>query len=214
MYWNSIVSRYQNAINEGPVHVCHSCGGLRYKSSVKAITRDAMRASNVPENVIQSVFHVDRTAQEANFCLTSCTTFIKLRRIPQLCLANGLDYPVIPPVLKTLTRLEERLVAPRHVFQTIYTVMGASWQYRAKGAIVNVPVCIDTTVSSLPRAPMDTQMHVVHFRLARCMQYLHDYADGNVRAQAVRQAAAHLTEQPLYREHRIMGNLIGFIGSG
>lgn len=79
---------------------------------------------------------------------------------------------------------------------------------------MNVPVCIDTTVSSLPRAPMDTHMHVVHFRLARCMQYLHDYADGNVRAQAVRQAAAHLAEQPLYREHRIMGNLIGFMGSG
>jgi hypothetical protein len=45
-----------------------------------------------------------------------------------------------------MERLEERLVAPRHFFQSIFTHKGSSGQYRNKGGIVNVPVTVDTYI--------------------------------------------------------------------
>ncbi|KAL0579095.1 hypothetical protein ABG067_008668, partial [Albugo candida] len=45
--------------------------------------------------------------------------------------------------------LEERLVAGRHVFQSIWTMQGTSGQYRSKGGIVNVPVNGNIDVSKV-----------------------------------------------------------------
>lgn len=95
--------------------------------------------------------------------------------------------PVIDKEIEDLNRVEERIIAPNHVFQTIWPVMGPHGQYKTKGAIVNVPVMIDTTVSSLPRPSDDTNM--IHLRIARKLEYKNDYMSGFVRLRKVYNAA-------------------------
>lgn len=136
----------------------------------------------------------------ARFC-DLCRDKIKQNVRPALALADGLDFPETHCCLDDLTRLEERLVAARHVFQSIWTLHGNSGQYRSKGGIVNVPVNVDTTVSALPRQLDDS--FIIHLSLARRMRYLKDYIKGNISTAKVWIAASFLQTQPLYIEHEI-----------
>ncbi|CEP06883.1 hypothetical protein [Parasitella parasitica] len=98
-----------------------------------------------------------------------------------LCLEHGLRFPDPVPELMALTKLEERSVAPRHVFQSIWTLQGAYGQYRSKGGIVNVPVSVDTTVQSIPRWLDDT--NIIPVVLTRRMRYNGGYIKGNISTQ-------------------------------
>jgi hypothetical protein len=49
---------------------------------------------------------------EKNYLCTTCQLGISNQRVPNLFLSNGLDFPSQPVCLKSLTTLEERLVAP------------------------------------------------------------------------------------------------------
>jgi hypothetical protein len=164
---------------------------------VKHLTNASLEQKGVSAYIIGMAFSVDGDCTAGYFCVT-CINYITKNAIPRLCLQNGLAFPAIPSELSCLTRLEERLIAARHVFQTIWTVMGNHGQYRCKGAIVNVPVSVDTTVSSLPRNYGDTGM--LHLRLARRMEYDHNYADGNIRPARVWEAARLMMSTPLYTE--------------
>ncbi|KAI9489724.1 hypothetical protein BDB00DRAFT_601547 [Zychaea mexicana] len=93
------------------------------------LTREAMVAARVPEDIIRDVFAVNQDAASSLFCATCKSHISKKKTRPKLCLANGLRLPNVPDSLSQLTRLEERLVAPRHVFQTIWLVMGIHGQY-------------------------------------------------------------------------------------
>jgi hypothetical protein len=163
------------------------------------VTKTALYQQDISPDVVESAFSVNNNSG-GRLC-TTCYQSVKADKIPRLCLANGLHLPEIPTELASLTRLEERLVAARHVFQTIWTVMGQHGQFRCKGGIVNVPVCVDTTVSHLPRRFNDTNM--LHLRLARRLEYQRNYADGNVRPNIVWEAARKLMDSPLYRELEI-----------
>lgn len=94
-----------------------------------------------------------------------------------------------------------RLVSPRHVIQSIWTVAGSTGQYRTKGGVVNVPVSVDNTVSQLPRAATDS--NVIHLQLARRLIYQRNYAYGNIRPALVWEAARYLQSQPLFQGHGI-----------
>lgn len=131
--WQDAVRRYESAIKEGRTSVCGCCGGLWFAQSVKALSKASLLSNNVTEEVIDTVFHMDPDADEDNFCSTCCTA-IKHNNILRLCLRNGLEYPAINPKLERLTRLEERLVAPGHIFQTMWPVGRPDGQFRSKVA--------------------------------------------------------------------------------
>ncbi|KAG2193246.1 hypothetical protein INT47_007872 [Mucor saturninus] len=136
----------------------------------------------------------------ARFC-DLCRDKIKQNFRPALALADGLDFPETHCRLDDLPRLEERLVAGRHVFQSIWTLHGNSGQYRSKDGIVNVPVNVDTSVSALLRQLDDS--FIIHLGLARRVRYLKDYIKGNIFTAKVRIAAIFLQTQPLYIKHEI-----------
>ncbi|VDN18611.1 unnamed protein product [Gongylonema pulchrum] len=157
----------------------------------------ASGANEVRRNLVRNVFYLQQV-KECIFC-KACVQSIKCWKQPRYCLSNGLNFPVVDHRLQILTRLEERLVAARHIFQTIWPSHGG--QLRCKGGIVNVPVSVDTTVSLLPH--LTTDAHVVHVRIARRMQYKGNYITGSVRPNCIWQAAVHLRAQPLYQFHSI-----------
>lgn len=136
----------------------------------------------------------------ATFC-GYCAKLIKKNMRPDLALADSLDLPTIPNCLRDITRLEERLVAARHVFQSIWAIQGGTGQYKSKGGIVNVPVNVDTTVSVLPRKLDDS--YIIHLSLARKLVYKKDYIKGNISPSLVWRAANFLQEQPLYVDYQI-----------
>ncbi|KAE8748981.1 hypothetical protein FOCC_FOCC004148 [Frankliniella occidentalis] len=146
------------------------------------------------------VIVVENCIEENKFCV-ACSKEITKGRIPKLALCNGLDFPVVDPTILKLNRVEERLLAPRHVFQTLWTVKGPSGQYKTKGGIVNVPVEVDNSVHSLPRPINDSSM--IHVRIARKMEYVKDYMSGMVRTKLLYDAAKKFVQTPLAREENI-----------
>lgn len=119
-----------------------------------------------------------------------------------LCLNNGLQYPEVDRCIQSLTKIEERLCAPCHVFQSIWQIWGPQGQHKAKGGIVNVPVNLDTTLQSLPR-PLNNS-HVIHVKIAQKLEYLSNYMSGNVRIKKINNASKALTSKDFYIEEGII----------
>lgn len=102
---------------------------------------------------------------------------------------KNLRFSIKVNCIEKMARLEERLVARRHYFQSIFTHKGLSGQYKSKGGILNVPVTVDTTVSSLLGSLDDTNaMHVI---LARRLSFRKDYIKGNIDANLVREVTRY-----------------------
>lgn len=133
------------------------------------------------------------------FCVT-CHNKIKMKKIPTLSLANGLDFPIVPDCLKNLSQLEERLCSPRLPFMQIRT-LGVDRQKGLKGQIVNVPISVDTTMALLPRSVSES--HTVLLKIKRKMSYKHDYLREIVNVSKVMEAMKFLIQTPLYKELNI-----------
>lgn len=131
----------------------------------------------------------------------TCYVYVSKLKIPNLCLENGFKYPAIPDCISKLNRIEERLVSTRHVFQSIWTVAGAHGKFRRKGAITNIPVNVDTTVTQLPRKPSDT--NIIAVKLARRMNHNKHYMQGNVNVNNALEAALFLSNTKTYKKHNI-----------
>lgn len=172
--WRKYVEAFEVGIRESCSYRCNCCGRLGYKKNLKNLKRWKLEEKGSSSSFLDHVFAIEKPGLQ-KFCKT-CHTDITKNKIPKLCLSNGLDFPVVEPCILELNRVEERLVAPCHVFQTIWSVMGPLGQLRGKGGIVNVPVDLDTTVSSLPR--LSTNSNIYHVRLARRKEYQSNYMSG------------------------------------
>ncbi|XP_061399099.1 uncharacterized protein LOC133334797 [Musca vetustissima] len=133
------------------------------------------------------------------FCKT-CSRAIKNGKKPNICLSNGLDFPDIPSSLKDLTSVEERLVTARLPFMII-VALGFERQSAIRGAVVNVPISVSETVTSLPRN--FDQAQVIQLHLKRRMAYQHDYMTETIRPAKVIDAARYLINTELYIKHGI-----------
>ena len=86
------------------------------------------------------------------YLCSTCNRYLmsKKPKIPKLCYKNGLEFPEIPPELKDLTTLEERLVSGRLPFMIIKK-LGVDRQCGLKGNIINILNPINETAKILPR---------------------------------------------------------------
>lgn len=100
-----------------------------------------------------------------------------------------------------LSKLEERLVSPRHVFQSIWTVRGTTGQFKSKGGIVNVPVNVDTTVQAIPRSLDDA--NIIPVEPARRLRYARGYIEGAISTERVWNTALYLQSTPLFCEYNV-----------
>jgi PIF1-like helicase/Helitron helicase-like domain at N-terminus/Herpesvirus tegument protein, N-terminal conserved region len=192
--WDAAVKEYETQIKLGPSEVCVCCGNLWFRRSVSQVTKKAFSAKGVQDDVIRKVFYLHSEQDVGTFCRT-CRRDATSGKVPQLCLANGLHYPPIPDCLKELTRLEERLTAPRIPFMQIRSI-GSERQCSLKGNIINVPVSVDTSVSVLPRT--FDQTFTIQLMLKRKMSFDHGFACETVRPYVIYAAASYLVTQPLY----------------
>lgn len=189
LYKNYIIS-----INQGPTNICASCGGLFFKKSVKDIDLSKLTKKGINEDFLNK--NLKKFGENTKLCHTCYNSIVKCK-IPKLALINGLDFPEIPEQLLCLTNLEAMLISPRIPFMQIKP-LGCDRQLSLKGAVVNVPVNIDTNVSVLPRR-MD-QTFTVELELKRKLQYKSSYVSETVRPAIVWRAAEWAVKQTLYQE--------------
>ncbi|KAG2192949.1 hypothetical protein INT47_004688 [Mucor saturninus] len=214
--WEKSRKKYEKAIKEGPTTVCICCGGLFFLKNVSLLNKDTMLEKWKTDGyVVDAVYWpldngvysnhtnitITKTGSGKHYFCANCKTSIKNNKIPTIALSNGLNFPAKVPCVSELTRLEERLVAPRHVFQSIWTHKGEHGQFKSKGGIANVSVNVDTTVSCLPRN-YDAS-GVVHLSLVRKLIFKKDYIRGNVSPHKVWNAARYLQTTPLYTEYEV-----------
>jgi len=197
--WLKYQKQYEYQIRQYYSHVCNCCGRLMRESRLKLLDRKQIIGSKI---FLDSVFWIQKT-NISKFC-RNCSSYIEKIKVPPLASSNGLDFPKVHEKISKLNRVEERLLAPRHVFQTIWTVQGPNGQYKTKGGIVNVPIDMDTSVKSLPRNVDDS--HMIHVRIARKMEYVRDYMSGIVRPKLLYDAAKAFVSKPLLREEQIQLN--------
>ena len=93
-------------------------------------------------------------------------------------------------------------MSARHVFQSIYTVLGLRGQYKSEGGIVNVPVSVDKTISCVPRSLTDTNTFDV--RLTRRLAQSNYYMAGNVRLEKIWAAAHFFGQSAAYMKHNVI----------
>jgi PIF1-like helicase/Helitron helicase-like domain at N-terminus/UvrD-like helicase C-terminal domain len=197
--WNELVREYELNIRYGPTHVCNSCGGLWFRSSIATFGLQDL-VVKVGHELVGKAIHLDACQQRITLCMT-CRRDLLNGLIPRLCLYNGLEFPEIPEELCGLTQLEERLVSPRIPFMQIRPLSYVDKQYGLKGSVVNVMVNVDSSVSILPRSFDET--HTVQLKLKRMMRHTSDYMYEVIRPQKVYLAAKYLVAQELYRNEEV-----------
>lgn len=87
----------------------------------------------------------------------ACLHFIKCNKFSPQSDANNLKLPLIPKELQGLTTLEERLLSllsQRYPFMKLIALPSKK-QNAIKGAVVNIPVEVQSVAQTLPRTPSD-----------------------------------------------------------
>ncbi|GFU07675.1 ATP-dependent DNA helicase [Trichonephila clavipes] len=126
--------------------------------------------------------------------------YIKLGYVPPLAVSNGLKYSNQPACLAALNDLEERLVSLRIPFMQIKEC-SYDRQLGIKGSIVNVPITLNQTVSTLPKNSNDTA--TVHVKLKRSLKFKSNYMCRVINPKIVFEAASFLMKTPLYQSQEL-----------
>lgn len=87
--------------------------------------------------------------------------------------ANNLELPIIPKELQGLTTLEERLLSQLYPFIKLIALPKGK-QNAIKGAVVNIPVEVQSFAETLPRTPSDAEF--IPLKLKRKVEYKGHYS--------------------------------------
>jgi hypothetical protein len=92
----TMISKYELAIKEGPTHVCVCCDCLYFKEGTKVLLlKDFLRICG---EQIDNIYCVRKETETKTLC-TTCYRDIVGGNVPRLCLNNGLWFPAIPEEL-------------------------------------------------------------------------------------------------------------------
>ena len=139
------IKRFHSDIAIGPLYVCSCCHQTWFRKSVSMLKSTHISAES------KRLHCTDFTSvgNEEWICHT-CLSALRDSKLPKLSVANGMKWPDKPPELN-LHQLEERLIALRIPFMQIRELPRGG-QYSLKGNVINVPVDIQPTIYSLPKA--------------------------------------------------------------
>lgn len=112
--FEKIRTRFRDSVKDGPLYICVSCTKIFFKHSVQRVDRTKFKHRDVLQTCLTGYKSVD----DKEWVCKTCVGAILLGQIPACSIANGLKFHELADELK-LTRLEERLVAPRLTFMQI-----------------------------------------------------------------------------------------------
>jgi hypothetical protein len=132
----SSIALYKKLILEGPTEVCTCCGCLYFPIQVKKISCKSVQKAFEKYSPETPNFRTNiNFLEEFDSICTTCAAYAVKGKYSKLSLCNGHRFPVIPPELLGLTRIEEMMVAARILFIKIYAV-APQRQFKQSGIVL------------------------------------------------------------------------------
>ena len=138
--WPGQCAQYENAIRSSVSTHCHSCHRFLFHNQIFHIAK--------PNNNITRALQMDK---KSPLCST-CHRSVLKGQIPSTSVAQT------PDILRTLNKIERRLLALIQVFMTMIILPGG--QYAEKGLVLNIPVNVTQVTSQLPQVQHDSTCFV------------------------------------------------------
>ncbi len=170
---------FRNVIKQGPTYVCTCCARALFSNQVRNCeVRKYNKNPTVAALCLTGNYvHIcsdcpDRCALEdmkTEWICHSCHTTLLRGLMPDIAVANMLQFTPIPPELCDLNILERHVIAKYIPFAKILTL--PKGQQRAiKGAVISVASEVETTVNCLPRPRSESQLLTVKLKRRLCYQ--------------------------------------------
>ncbi len=170
---------FRNVIKQGPTYVCTCCARALFSNQVRNCeVRKYNKNPTVAALCLTGNYvHIcsdcpDRCALEdmkTEWICHSCHTKLLRGLMPDIAVANMLQFTPIPPELCDLNILERHVIAKYIPFAKILTL--PKGQQRAiKGAVISVASEVETTVNCLPRPRSESQLLTVKLKRRLCYQ--------------------------------------------
>ncbi len=220
---------FRNVIKQGPTYVCTCCARALFSNQVrncevqKYKQNPTVAALCLTENYVHICSDCpDRCALEdmkTEWICHSCHTTLLRGLMPDIAVANMLQFTPIPPELCDLNILERHVIAKYIPFAKILTL--PKGQQRAiKGAVISVASEVETTVNCLPRPRSESQLLTVKLKRRLCYQGHYQFQTLNMHKvlSALRKLKvihseykdiiinAALSEEEMFNEHEQSAN--------
>ena len=161
-----LITSLEDEIKEAPTYTCMCDSGLYFKRSVKIVDKESIKKDSVYRFIMKYLRQTESPSQDGNYYLCqTCYEYALNEEIPSRCYndKSGLRFPVVDQRILNLNELEIRLVSPRLAFQQIRS-LGWDNQKGIRGNIVNVPIDIPKTITSLPRSFDEAETIQLNFK--------------------------------------------------
>lgn len=172
--------------------VCGICDRLWFEFNMKNIPRKAfdLVTAKYPEaNLFTTLV-----------CDTCYQSLLKLR-MPRLATVHGFFYPPRPENLPKLDPISARLISPRLLLMQIRRLRYLNGSKSVIGQVINIPVDVNSMVTSLPRCLDDD--HAFNIHIKRHMIHKTSILSGYIKKSIVKAWLTYLITTPLYRMYNI-----------
>ena len=192
-------AKFLSALGEFPEYACTVCHRMQFPHSVNTFQSDLFDLNN---KIVSQCLSEDIRIKSQNgteYICFQCQRHLRRKEpeMPAQAVANNLEIPSQPDILKNLTALERRCIGLNIPFMSIQSVRQNG--QRIKGPCVNVPASLEPICTLLPRLP--EEMKTVLIKLKRRLEYDRSYIFDYIRPQVVMEALIWLkTHNPLYKD--------------
>ncbi len=173
------LSIFRDVIKQGPTYVCTCCARALFSNQVRncEVHKYKQNPTVTARCLTGNYVHICsdcpvRCALEdmkTEWICHSCHTTLLRGLMPDIAVANKLQFTPIPPELCDLNILERHVIAKYIPFAKILTL--PKGQQRAiKGAVISVASEVETTVNCLPRPSSESQLLTVKLKRRLCYQ--------------------------------------------
>uniref|UniRef100_A0A8C1N1W6 ATP-dependent DNA helicase n=1 Tax=Cyprinus carpio TaxID=7962 RepID=A0A8C1N1W6_CYPCA len=167
------LNNFRDVVKQGPTYVCTCCARVLFSNQVRLCDRGRYLKNPTVSSVCLSGNYVhicsdcpDQCALEnrkTEWICHCCHTTLMRGFMPDIAVANMLQFTPIPAELSDLNILERHVIAKYIPFAKIITL--PKGQQRAiKGAVISVASEVETTVNCLPRPRTEAQMLTVKLK--------------------------------------------------
>jgi hypothetical protein len=166
--------KYRARASMCPTILCFCCQQLWFADGIATVPVRRISSCMI-DALTETVQHVTSTfpafcppetdIRKAWQLCSTCRTCIKQQQIPRLCRANNVRWHDVHPAVKSLSHLEETLVAIILPFVKIVPLVGIN-QQRFKGGVVSILADLDRLPNTfLPLRPDSSALVPVHLKL-------------------------------------------------
>nr|XP_055030976.1 uncharacterized protein LOC129419814 [Misgurnus anguillicaudatus] len=177
---------FRDIIKQGPTYICTCCARALFSNQVRTCDRESYQKNPTVVSLCLTGNYVHICSDCTDHCMRntewichSCHSTLLRGTMPDIAVANKLQFSPIPPELCNLNILERHVIAKYIPFAKILTL--PKGQQRAiKGAVISVASEVETTVNCLPRPRSESQLLTVKLKRRLCYQGHYQYQTMNM----------------------------------